>query len=296
MSSRPELLVGGATVGELAWVYGKDRAARAHTWRHRLWRQKGGSSRLDAWAWAHLPYAVTRSDGSTSTSDSAYLAWLIRPDRPNLVDEVLAWYARQAPDVDRYVIPQDQDGAMLARLPGHGYVPDPEMAGDDGDWHQLNRRSLTDLEPPQLPKGFRFRNAADVGPVAATQAHVDAWYPSTFTEASMAGVQATWPYRHDLHVLIEAPDGTLVACAIIWFDPASRTAEFEPVGTHRSYRRLGLGTALLRHGMRLSRDAGVRTMLVACIGAAARPAARDIYYGVGFSPISRHVPYVMRAR
>ncbi len=31
----------------------------------------------------------------------------------------------------------------------------------------------------------------------------------------MAGVQATWPYRDDLHAFVEAPDGTLVATAII---------------------------------------------------------------------------------
>ncbi len=80
------------------------------------------------------------------------------------------------------------------------------------------------LREPALPPDFRFRPAAEVEPVAATRAQVDAWHPSTFTEIGMAGVQATWPYRDDLHVLVEAPDGTLVASAIMWFDPCSRTA------------------------------------------------------------------------
>jgi GNAT superfamily N-acetyltransferase len=293
---RPEILVGGATVGELAWNFGKDRVPIGDTWRHRVWRRADGSGELDAWAWVYLPYTVTRSDGSMATSTSANLIWQVHPDRPGLVDEILDWYAQQAAGLDRFITPQDGDTDMLSRLPAHGYQPDREMGGNDGDWHQFNRRPLRDLPDPALPAGFRFRTAAEVGPLAATRAHVDAWHPSTFTETSMAGVQATWPYRDDLHVLIEAPDGTLVATAVMWFDPASRTAEFEPVGTHQAYRRRGLATALLWYGMHRARDAGAETMLVACLGAPARSAARDLYYGVGFQPFSRDVPHVKRAQ
>ena len=293
---RPDLLAGGTTVGELAWQFGKDRAARGDTWRHRLWLRPDGSGRLDGWAWAHLPYKVTRSDGSTYTSNSANLTWQVHPDRPELLDEILDWYAEQAPGLDRFITPQAPDADMLARLPAHGYALDAETAADDGDWHQFNRRPLRDLPDPALPPGFRFRAAADVGPAAATRAHVDAWHPSTFTETSMREVQATWPYRDDLHVLVEAANGALVCTAIMWFDAVSRTAEFEPVGTHRSYRRQGLATALLRHGMQLARDAGAETMLVASVGAPAHPAARELYYGVGFERLTWDVPYVRRAK
>lgn len=293
---RPEVLEGGATVGELAWTFGKDRAAIGDSWRHRLWPRLDGSGRLDAWARVTLPYSVIRNDGSMGTSRSANLTWQVHPDRPELLDEILDWYAEQAPEIDRFITPQNADTDMLLRLPGYGYQPDTEASGDDGDWVQFNRRSLADLSEPALPTGFRFRTAADVGPAAATRAHVNAWHPSPFTETSMVGVQATWPYRDDLHVLIEAPDGTLVATTIIWFDPVSRTAEFEPVGTHRAYRRQGLATALLWHGMHRARDAGAQTMLVACVGAAAHPAARELYYGVGFEPLARDVPYVKRAK
>lgn len=293
---RPEILVGGATVGELAWVVGKDQPALGASWRHHLWHRGDGSDGVDAWAWVCLPFVVTRSDGSSYTSHGANLTWQVHPDRPELLDDILDWYAEQAAGLDRIVIPQDADRDMLTRLPMHGYALDAEAGGDAGDWHQFNRRSLASLEEPHLPVGFRFRTAAEVGPKAATRAHVDAWHPSTFTEAGMAGVQALWPYRDDLHVLIEAPDSTLVATTIMWFDPVSRTAEFEPVGTHRLYRRQGLGTALLWHGMDWARQAGAETMLVACLGAPATPAARALYYGVGFKPLSRDVPHVKRVR
>jgi hypothetical protein len=35
---------------------------------------------------------------------------------------------------------------------------------------------------------------------------------------------------------------------------------------------------------------------VACVGAAGHPAARELYYGVGFEPFARDVPHVKRAR
>ncbi|TPI42079.1 GNAT family N-acetyltransferase [Mesorhizobium sp. B3-1-9] len=100
----------------------------------------------------------------------------------------------------------------------------------------------------------------------------------------------------DLHVLIAAPDGTLAATAIIWLDETTRTAEFEPVGTHRDFRRRGLGTALQLRGMRLAKATAARRMLVACRGAPADPAARYMYYGVGFRPISRDLPQVKVVR
>jgi len=97
-------------------------------------------------------------------------------------------------------------------------------------------------------------------------------------------------------VLIQAPDGTLAATAIVWLDDATRTAEFEPVGTHRDFRRRRLGTALQLHGMQLARAAGANRMLVACLGAPAHPAARNMYYGVGFRELTRDLPQIKVAR
>jgi len=108
---------------------------------------------------------------------------------------------------------------------------------------------------PVLPDGFRFRTADEAGPEAAVQAHVDAWAPSAYTAEGYEGVRRTATYRGDLHVLVEAPDGTMAASTIMWIDEANKTAEFEPVGAHPGYRRLGLGTAMLLHGMHLAREA-----------------------------------------
>jgi GNAT superfamily N-acetyltransferase len=143
-----------------------------------------------------------------------------------------------------------------------------------------------------LPEGFRFRTADEVGPAAAVRAHVDAWAPSTYTAEACQGVRQTAGYRGDLHVLVEAPDGTMASSTIMWLDEVNRAAEFEPVGTHPGFLRQGLARAMLLHGMRRVREAGATQVTVACLGAPGHPRARALYYGVGFRELSRDAPMI----
>jgi ribosomal protein S18 acetylase RimI-like enzyme len=290
---QPALLNGDATLGELAWVWGKDVDALGAFWRHRMWFAGG---RLAGWGWACLPFRIPRGDGRFRESTTANLTWQTHPDRPELLPEILTWFDEVAGDADRSLIVQSADPRSQAIVAAHGYRFDAEAgAEDDGSWHQFNARKLTDLPEPVLPEGYRFLTAVDVPAAHAAKAHRDAWQSPNLTEAALERVQQTWPYRADLHPLIAAPDGALVATAIIWSDAVTQTAEFEPVGTHPDFRRRGLGTALQLHGMQLARAAGARQMLVACVGASARPAARDLYYGVGFREISRDLPQIKPA-
>jgi GNAT superfamily N-acetyltransferase len=285
----PELLNGDATVGELAWVWAKDHDALHPFWRHRMWFL---DDRLAAWGWAQLPYRVPRGDGTFLEAGAANLTWQAHPDRPGLLAEILDWYDEVAGDVDRLLTIQAADPHAGSIVAAHGYAFDADAGSDDGSWHQFNARDLTDVPDPVLPPGFRFLAAEDVSVADAVLAHRNAWPRSRLTEATFDRVRRTWPYRADLHVLIGAPDGTLAATAIVWLDETTRTAEFEPVGTHHEFRRRGLGTALQLQGMHLARAAGANRMLVACLGAPAHAAARDMYYGVGFRPLTRDLPQI----
>jgi GNAT superfamily N-acetyltransferase len=143
--------------------------------------------------------------------------------------------------------------------------------------------------------GFRFRTADEAGPEAAVRAHLDAWAPSTYTAEGYQGVREMPAYRGDLHILVEAPDKTMTSSTIMWLDEANKTAEFEPVGTHPRYRRRGLARAMLLHGMQQARAAGASHMTVACQGAPGHPAARELYYGIGFRELSRDAPVIKTA-
>jgi len=286
---RPELVNSDATVGEMAWVWGKDRTDLGGTWRHRLCFSGG---RLAGWGWIFLPYRVMRSDGQLLDVTTTSLTWQVHPDARQVLDDILDWYDTEAPHADRRVTVRAADDDALRRLRSHGYRPDEQAASDDGFWTQFNRRDLRDLPEPRLPAGFSFLTAEQVSPSAAARAHRDAWHPSTVTDHGMREVQETWPYQPGLHVLVRAPDGTLAATAIIWLDERNGTAEFEPVGTHQGYRRLGLARSLLQYGMVRAGKAGATEMLVACLGAPAHTAARALYYDAGFRAFTRELPHV----
>ncbi|MGW8531658.1 GNAT family N-acetyltransferase [Nocardiopsis sp. NPDC055824] len=286
---RPDLVNSDASFGELAWNWGRGHAAVGASWRRRLWFSGG---ELVAWGWAHLPRRVELSDGSVKDVTSTYLAYQVHPDHAGLVDEVIDWYDTTAAGLERSVLPGAADGFALRRWTEHGYTTDPASLGDTGDWTQLNVRDLAVVEQPVLPAGYLFRTADEAGPEAAVRAHLDAWAPSAYTAEGYRGVRQTDGYRGDLHLLVEAPDGTMAASAVMWLDEANRTVEFEPVGTHPDHRRLGLGRAMLLHGMLLARAAGAVQATVACLGAPGHPGARGLYYSVGFREFTRDAPLV----
>ncbi|RZU45410.1 acetyltransferase (GNAT) family protein [Streptomyces sp. BK022] len=289
---RPDLISAGASYGELAWIHGKDHAAQGAGWRRRLWF---AGAELVAWGWAFLPHRVRRDDGSVTDVTGASLSHQVHPAHAGLVDEVIEWFDAVAAGLERTASPTTADGYALTRWAAHGYEPDTRALGDSGDWTQLNQRDLTDVEHPVLPPGFRFRTAGEAGPRAAVRAHVDAWSPSPYTARSYEGVRRTAAYRADLHVLVEAPDGTMAASTIMWLDHMNRTVEFEPVGTHPAYRRLGLARAMMLHGMRLARAAGATHATVVCLGAPGHPRARGLYRGLGFRELSRDAPLIRLA-
>ncbi|NYJ32651.1 GNAT family N-acetyltransferase [Nocardiopsis aegyptia] len=291
-ATHPELVNSDASFGELAWNWGRAHTAQGSSWRRRLWSSGG---ELVAWGWAQLPCSVRLSDGTVANATGAYLAYQVHPDHADLVDEVIDWFDATAPGLERTVLPGASDGFALERWAAHGYVPDPDGQGDTGSWTQLNQRDLTDVEPPKLPGGYTFRTADEAGEEAAVRAHLNAWGPRAYSVEAYRDLRGTNGYRGDLHVLVEAPDGTMASSAIMWLDGANRTVEFEPMGTHPDHRRLGLGRAVLLHGMRLAREAGAVQATVACLGAPGHPAARELYYGAGFRELCRDVPLLKPA-
>jgi GNAT superfamily N-acetyltransferase len=291
-ATRLDLVNGDASYGELAWNWGKGHAAHSATWLRRLWFS---GEDLVAWGWAQLPHQVRRRDGSVKDVTGAYLAHQVHPGHAGLVDELIDWYDTTAAGLERTALPGVADEFALERWSAHGYETDPDALGDTGSWTQLNERDLADVDQPALPAGFRFRTADEAGPEAVVQAHVDAWPASAYTVEAYQDLRRTAGYRGDLHVLVEAPDGTMASSAIMWLDEVNKSVEFEPVGTRPGHRRLGLASAMLLHGMQRARTAGATHATVACLGAPGHPGARGLYYSVGFRELSRDAPLIKTA-
>lgn len=287
----PRLLNAEATVGELAWCWGKDYDTLCSFWKPRLWEEKGD---VVAWAWLQLPYNIDRPDGKMRSSKQARLVWQTAPERIDLVQETFNWFVEAAGQVELAMILLTSDLAARQLAQDRGFEFDVQDAAEDGDWTQLNLRSLDDVEAPSLPDGYCFTSANQIPREERVAIHQAAWGSPLFTTASLARLETTWPYRKDLHVFVQAANGTLAASAIIWFDEGTWTAEFEPVGTHPDFRRKGLGRALQLYGMQRVKELGGSKMLVACLGGSTHPAAKNLYQDVGFREISRDYPMIKR--
>jgi mycothiol synthase len=95
-------------------------------------------------------------------------------------------------------------------------------------------------------------------------------------------------YRRDLDIVAVAPDGELVAFCTVWFDDVTRTAVFEPVGTHLDHQKRGLGKAVMSEGLRRAHRLGATLATVSSYS----PGAHALYESMGFTDVDLAEPWI----
>ncbi|MBI5288466.1 MAG: GNAT family N-acetyltransferase [Chloroflexi bacterium] len=141
---------------------------------------------------------------------------------------------------------------------------------------------------PRVPEGFVMRGLreSDIEPRAAV--HFAAFSPgSRMTAEAYRAFMSAPGYDPDLDTVVQAPDGRLVAYAMAWLDYANAIGEFEPVGTHPDFRRMGLARAALGRGLLEMKQRGMTTSIV--YTNSENLAARALYPSAGFSLVNRFV-------
>ncbi len=254
-----------------------------------LWRANPGSLSCDfgqiAFWSSHIPHAEHRVRlwfegeqvaGWGWLTRGTELEWQVRPDQPELLDEILAW----AEPAEVLVRTDHLDA--IERLGAHGLRHDPS-----GAWMRLNQRTLEQVETPVLPDGYRVRTVESADFESRGAAHRSAFHPSRFSDDVYKRVRAAWPYRQDLDCIVEAPDGSVAAYALAWLDEENGVGELEPVGTHADHQRRGLGRAVNLFALQRLRAEGASVALVACRGDDAYPIPRQLYESVGFRELAR---------
>lgn len=255
------------TPGEIAWAFLTDADEQNVRFIH------------DGWAWRQADRVI------------------VLTSRPAAAVEVIREWA---PDLPVQV--PDGDVALLHALRREGYR---EVAAEPFDLDL--RLAIADASTPTLSDGYTVRSAAEADDLLGI--HRAAWRPadlpfapgcapaidpdatSSLTAGRLHAVQTTWPYRRDLHVVVQAADESLAASCIAWLDPATGVAAIEPLGVHPEHRRRGLAGALCLHAARLVRAAGGHKLVIHPRGDPAYPAPRGAYLRCGFAVAGRTRSY-----
>jgi GNAT superfamily N-acetyltransferase len=95
-------------------------------------------------------------------------------------------------------------------------------------------------------------------------------------------------YRRDLDIVAVAPDGELAAFCTVWFDDVTRTAVFEPVGTHPNHQKRGLGKAVMSEGLRRAQKLGATLATVSSY----TDGAHALYHSMGFTEFDLLEPWI----
>lgn len=163
-----------------------------------------------------------------------------------------------------------------------------------------------------LAAGYRVRSVHDNEFDARVEVHRAAWRPATlpwpgevppaasptatsrFTAAHYAQVRRTWLYDQGRDLVVEAPDGTLAACCLAWWDPAARCAEIEPLGVVPEHRRSGLATAMCMEVAAQVAALGGDQVFINTGPRPDYPAPASTYLTVGFELVNRGHVYHRR--
>lgn len=160
--------------------------------------------------------------------------------------------------------------------------------------HQRRRAMSQPIPEIATPDGYTLRTLGGVDEhPARSWVSWKAFHPDEPDEKYegwhwYANVQRAPLYRRDLDLVTTAPNGEFAAFGTLWFDDVTRTAAFEPVGTHPDHQRKGLGKALMAEGLRRVSDLGAT---LCTVGSYSQAAGR-LYASLGFTEYDLSEPWV----
>jgi mycothiol synthase len=161
--------------------------------------------------------------------------------------------------------------------------------------HYINlMRDLCEPIPDEpWPDGFTVRHVAEESEFEErVSIHREVWHPSKVTLEAYRRMRTVQGYTPELDLAAATPEGLFASYCICWFDPVSKSGEFEPVGTRAAFRRKRLGRAVMLEGLRRLKACGAQTALVTSEGS--NQAALALYQSVGFRIINRDYGYVKK--
>jgi len=269
------------TIGDAAWWLASAPLDADLRERIRLWERDG---EVVAWAWFMPPDAadfLLRADVAPVDRRGLVAAvgdWLV---------ERTMWWSATAPDAPETPPERiltwalDADDDVAGDLAAAAFVP------EEPEYSMFHRRLDDDRPLPEapLPPGYRVRPVRLPDELEArVEVHRAAFAPSKMTLEKHRRLLDLPGYSPDHDLVVEAPDGSLVAFTLVWWDAAARVGEFEPVGVHPEHQRRGLGRAVNVEGLRLLRRLGAIDAVV--FSRRTNAASEGLYAAAGFERLT----------
>jgi ribosomal protein S18 acetylase RimI-like enzyme len=215
-----------------------------------------------------------------------------------LQPEILAWIEQRAAAIQNtaferpvwYLNVFSGQTPRVRSLESAGFECQSEVGKDSWSKVLLRRPGSAPVETALLAPGFTIRPLAGQEEVQNYVAlHQTVFESKNMTAAWRARTLQHPAYRPDLDIVIEAPDGQLAAFCIGWYDAALQAGQIEPLGSHSSYRGLGLGRAALSEVLRRLHALGANAIFVET-DRQRNPALR-LYESIGFEVIQEVLVY-----
>ena len=225
--------------------------------------------------WMILDEAVLVIDAGTSEINV-----FATPGRDRI--PLIEWAQRRLRSEGEVAGVADRDVELIDYLKGAGYEPG-----------YVNREYHWDLDTvgvpePELPDGWELRHVEGEHEAgerrrashAAFQSTMD---PETHLQRYLRFMRS--PVYDPTRDLVAVSSDGRIASFMIWWPDSSGIAQIEPFGTHPEFQGMGLGKALVHHGLRQMRDAGMSLCRV--VTDDSRQDATAFYESAGFQDVDR---------
>ena len=239
----------------------------------RLWSE---DDRPVAWTWHEPPEMEWHVWTGAEGRDREVFA--------SIVDAALA----EVRDRELGIFARDDDVVAIGVLGERGFEPAGRQLTQ---WHH---RAGDALAPAALSPGYRIRGLR--GPEefeARVAVHRSAFPTSRLTTAKYERLLTVPHYRLEDDLVVEAPDRSLAAYALAWWDADGLVGELEPVGTHPDHQRRGLSRALVAAAVQRLHGRGATVVQV--YSDVAEAPAEGLYAAVGFERRATHRRYAVRS-
>ncbi|MBI5352047.1 MAG: GNAT family N-acetyltransferase [Chloroflexi bacterium] len=188
-----------------------------------------------------------------------------------LHEEILSWADQRARSVTNTVY--GRPAWFVMAFSGQvDRIRDLENAGfkcqldvGENSWSKvlMRRSSQTPVKNYEPNKGFIVRSLAGEKEVKDyVELHQSVFESKNMTVDWRARTLQHPDYKPELDIVVESPEGRLVAFCICWFNEGLREGHVEPLGSHQDFRRDGLGRVALSEGLRRLQSLGVQNIFV----------------------------------